>query len=852
MKITTKNYFKAIKEVGFENLPEVLKKSHLVIMTKTDEGKDWSIYDNDADVKRVFDLAFEKLDEFIDNKGDLSGTPEHPMIIRAKEDAEGYKHLPLDKLKMIYRLECAVEQEDGLTPEIKIRKPALEKAIAEKEGKNTTEKQESTLAMKFVKRFLLLSSKTHQKKEIEGFLNDVQDAIKEKEIVKDDALSKEVLLVQNKLLSLVNSMGKSIKVELSPATKKQFQLALNKQKGKKPSKKGLNGIETEEEIKPKQNLMSSIEFANLHFNSIGFTGKWLDLIGDPSPGFTAMVFGKPKMGKSYLCVDFAGYLARNHGTVLYVANEEKLDATLQMKLNDKDVKHENLFVSDYLPEDLSKYQFIILDSVNKLGLNPKDLDNLKRKNPGKSFIFIFQTTKDGNFKGANSYQHDVDVVIEIPEKGKATQFGRFNAGGEMNIFEDSSELSGVKSEEMEIEAEFPVPLGEIFIYLKRKGEKEEDIVDILENEPERGNAEMKKIANSIIRKKNLKIKVLEVEHSYNDSSNITHGVAYFKIKLSGAKKDLKRIAGENKEIEYDWDRGLDGAKKNSKVSNEKPMLIKPTFSVALEEFNFLIERSESVQEAIRANKLEAEMWVKKLAEAEIKKAQAKAKVENVYFMSNDDEADDEAEGLSYYDLRISGLENELRKVAGKDKDLYCVWPEEEDVSGTKKNSSSKSAKKSNVKKKTQKDWTEPEWLNKADWSNLKIIKKYCDQGKYKEAMSHAMDCDTVIRDEVPGDLWKKMGGTLTPHGEEKLKAAQGKSFPKVAEKKKTIVFNSTVRALKGVIEREWDIELTDGEYIEILDIAQERSVNFYEVVTDIDPNLTAFMTQIGYVFSLPE
>ncbi len=526
MKITTKNYFKAIKEVGFENLPEVLKKSHLVMMTKTDEGKDWSIYDNDADVKRVFDLAFEKLEEFIDDKGDLSGVNEHPSIIRAKQDAEGYKHLPLDKIKMIYRLELDAEQEDGLTDEIKIRKPALEKAIAEKEGEKTPEKQESTLAMKFVKRFLLLSGKTHQKKEIEGFLNNVQDAIKEKEIVKDDALSKEVLLVQNKLLSLVNSMSKSIKVELSPATKKQFQLAINKLKVK-PKKKGLNGV-GEEETKPKQNLMSSIEFANLHFNSIGFTGKWLDLIGDPSPGFTAMVFGKPKMGKSYLCVDFAGYLARNHGTVLYVANEEKLDATLQMKLNDKDVKHENLFVSDYLPEDLSKYKFIILDSVNKLGLNPKDLDNLKRKNPGKSFIFIFQTTKDGNFKGANSYQHDVDVVIEIPEKGKATQFGRFNAGGEMNIFEDA-------------------PVGET-----------------------------------------------------------------------------------------------------------------------------------------------------------------------------------------------------------------------DELNGTKKNEKKKTAK--------AKDWTEPEWLDQADWQSLKRIKKHFDKGEYKEAMNYAMDCDTVIREEIPGDIWKKMGGQLTKTGEEKLKS----------------------------------------------------------------------------------
>lgn len=409
MRITTKNYFKAVSEVGFENLPEVLKKSHLLIAERTDKGNDWGIYENDAEVKRVFDLTFEKLYEFIDKKDGLSGVEDNSIIARAKSDAAGYKHLPLDKLKMIYRLECDAELEDGLTEEIKIRKPALEKAIAEKEGKTTTKetmKQESILAEKFVKRFLLLNGKTLQKKEIEGFLNEVQNAIKEKEITKDSILSKEVLLIQSKLLTTVNNMGRSIKVELASDTKRKLQLALNKLKAKpkphKPKKETLNGIEKTEVVDPKQNLMNSIDFAKLHFNSIGFSGKWLNLIGDPSPGFTAMVFGRPKMGKSYLCVDFAGYLARNHGTVLYVANEEKLDATLQMKLNDKDVKHENLFVSDYLPEDLSKFQFIILDSVNKLGLSPQDLENLKRKNPGKSFIFIFQTTKDGKFKGANS------------------------------------------------------------------------------------------------------------------------------------------------------------------------------------------------------------------------------------------------------------------------------------------------------------------------------------------------------------------------------------------------------------------------------------------------------------------
>jgi len=140
------------------------------------------------------------------------------------------------------------------------------------------------------------------------------------------------------------------------------------------------------------------------------------------------------MGKSYLCVDFAGYLARNHGKVLYVSKEEKLDATLQKKLTDKDVAHPNLFVSDFLPYDLSPYDFIILDSVNKLGLSAKDLEKLKADNKGKSFVFIFQTTKEGKFRGTNEFQHDVDVVIEVPEPGKAVQFGRFNQGGEFNIF----------------------------------------------------------------------------------------------------------------------------------------------------------------------------------------------------------------------------------------------------------------------------------------------------------------------------------------------------------------------------------------------------------------------------------
>jgi hypothetical protein len=180
-------------------------------------------------------------------------------------------------------------------------------------------------------------------------------------------------------------------------------------------------------------IMNSMDFAKMKFSSIGLKGKWLDFIGDPSPGFTAMVSGRPKFGKSTLCVEFAGYLARTHGPVLYVATEEGLNRTLQDKL--ELVKHPRLTVASFLPESLGMYQYVFLDSVTRLKLSPEDLLRLKANNPKVSFVFIFQVTKNGQFRGGNDFQHDVDIVIDVPEKGRATQMGRFNQGGEMQIFD---------------------------------------------------------------------------------------------------------------------------------------------------------------------------------------------------------------------------------------------------------------------------------------------------------------------------------------------------------------------------------------------------------------------------------
>lgn len=460
-KITTDNYFETIKKIGFENLPLVLKQSHTVIMTKTDNGKDWRQYKNDADLKRMVNLAFRKLEDFIRSEtSELSGIKDSPELIRAKNDAKGYVDLSTDKLKMIYRLEKEAEFEDGDQPWITIRKNAIEKEIKKRgetlEGiekpKRKNPYSEIRTEVNFISRFLDFHDKILYKKTFEIFIDELQKAIEQKKITKKSPVAKEIMQIQQACLQAFNTMRNAKHFVLKPVTIKHLKSIIEKHENAyddidenyvkaKKKKVGLNGTAPSA---TQVNIMPSTDFTNLQFNTIGFQDKWLNFIGDPAPGFTAMVFGMPKMGKSYLCIDFAGYLARNHGKVLYVAKEEKLDKTLQDKLKDKNVANENLFVADALPTDLSEYKFIILDSVNKLGLSPKDLDKLKADNKGKSFIYVFQATKGGKFKGNNEFQHDVDVVIEVPEIGKAIQYGRFNQGGEMDIFSDLSQNEAIE------------------------------------------------------------------------------------------------------------------------------------------------------------------------------------------------------------------------------------------------------------------------------------------------------------------------------------------------------------------------------------------------------------------------
>lgn len=295
-------------------------------------------------------------------------------------------------------------------------------------------------SVRFIKQFIGLQEKPITSEKAKTFYNRIVSAIDNKTLSTKDRYFKHIKLIMQALKRFADANGSSDSLDITEAQLSGLEGVLREcgfvvsgyeYEESYEDENELSGVDS---LPPRNTILNSQEVINLKSEKLDFQGKWLDFIGNPSRGFTVMIYGKPKFGKSYLAVEFAGYLARNHGKVLYVAREEGFDDTLKQKLSEKNVAHSNLDVSDYLPENLQGYDFVFLDSVTRLELDPMDLDELERSYPAISFVYLFQTTKGGDSKGSNEFKHNVDVVVEVPEKGRAVQYGRYNQGGELQIF----------------------------------------------------------------------------------------------------------------------------------------------------------------------------------------------------------------------------------------------------------------------------------------------------------------------------------------------------------------------------------------------------------------------------------
>ena len=157
-----------------------------------------------------------------------------------------------------------------------------------------------------------------------------------------------------------------------------------------------------------------------------------------------MLFAEPGIGKTTFLLDFAQHNASklNH-KVAYISFEQIRNTpqfgwqaipTFKNLVNRKQATHLNIGYFGFLPK-LSQFDLVIIDSVNN-HLDSDQLETLVRNNPNTDFIFVFQMTKDGKFKGGKADEHLMDLVL----KGEKTDDGKSIISATKNRFGVSEEV----------------------------------------------------------------------------------------------------------------------------------------------------------------------------------------------------------------------------------------------------------------------------------------------------------------------------------------------------------------------------------------------------------------------------
>jgi hypothetical protein len=486
--LNTNNYFSKAASINWDSLPEALSKGNKLVEGASQNN--WAAYNSNENIKRVVDAFFQKLNEYLDkNPNSVVATSKSLPTKTVKTAPKAATSKPTNATRKMPPKKAAVEKEEYDSEDVElidtdvqfIKRYAamhgkvksqgqiltllhsLQKAIIERRiGKDSpyakeidmmqkqliscyekmgdmaeikidsknlkryleiAHSQEGMFSVALLKSYIALNGKRDVKDRSQRLFNRIKKAVEQGKITKSDKYADKLNEAYQTLKNYID--GDSAMLNINKAQLNGLMGILGENLFSQ--KKSLNGYDDDNGM-----IVSSGELLAMDFQTIGLQGRYKELIGDPSVGFTAMVYGLPKSGKSTMCLDFANYLAAHHGKVLYCAIEEGFGYTLKEKIERLKAHHSNLYITDRVPENLNDFHFVFIDSVSKAGMDVNDIDALRKMHPEVSFIFIYHTTKEGKFKGVNEHAHEVDVIIQV-EKGKATSTGRFNAGGSMEF-----------------------------------------------------------------------------------------------------------------------------------------------------------------------------------------------------------------------------------------------------------------------------------------------------------------------------------------------------------------------------------------------------------------------------------
>jgi len=308
-------------------------------------------------------------------------------------------------------LQKAYNETDGTAEtvlKIKIPEKEFEKLYA------IAHSEKQKLSVGYIKRYIGMYGAEDINERAYRLLTTINNALKKNKITSNDLYYDRIKTIQKVLNSFVSKEDAILYPELvhlkGLAGIAGVQVPKKKRQDINKALSGINDItlptqKVQSNTLP-EGIVSSAQLKSMKFDNIEFSGDWKGLIGNPSKPFHIMIYGLPGSGKSTQSVNFVKYMAIDHNfKVLYLAKEEGVSNTIQDKFNRLNAYHPNVFVTDEMPEDLSYFDLLVIDSVNEMNMSPDDIRSIQETYPNLSTWQIFKATKEGKFLGQSDFGH---------------------------------------------------------------------------------------------------------------------------------------------------------------------------------------------------------------------------------------------------------------------------------------------------------------------------------------------------------------------------------------------------------------------------------------------------------------
>jgi len=167
------------------------------------------------------------------------------------------------------------------------------------------------------------------------------------------------------------------------------------------------------------------QIMNANFKTLPFQGKWLDLIGEPEPVGSWIIWGDSFNGKTSFCMELAKYLT-NFGKVAYDSLEEGRCESVKRAYQRQNMMEVDgkLLLLDQEPLDELKIRlrkkksprFVFIDSLQYAGLTYQTYKELI--NEFRNKLFIWPSHAEGKLpEGAVAKRVRYDAFVKIRVEG---------------------------------------------------------------------------------------------------------------------------------------------------------------------------------------------------------------------------------------------------------------------------------------------------------------------------------------------------------------------------------------------------------------------------------------------------